>query len=132
MTHFLEDKNLIDKYLLKSVAEVRHCAIHRRRLPMSDLHQALTLPALLSDSERAAQFEHVYSLVTAEFPTPAEIGELNHLLFPPPKPVVTKRDLLVTLQDKLERTAMAKKQKEDPEFLRKRNWTTYEQIEIVE
>lgn len=119
-----------DEQVLKSAEELRHCAVHRRHLSNSDLDYALRLPDMLSDSKRAAQLKHFYELFIKESPTPVENGELLGFLHPS-KPVETETELLATAQDLVEQSAFKKLGIEDPEYLERQGYTSYEQIEIT-
>jgi len=114
--------------ICEGISRLRNAAIHRHSLKQIDLANALKLPALFGDHERAADLQRKYRLV-CEYPQLNEETkcELEKALYD--RPAVAAYELLDKVRYIIEEMCFRHEKNTDPDWLASHGWTVPEQVE---
>lgn len=124
--------------ILWSVEQFRHLAIHRKPMPIWLVRDAMKLPTLFQDQERAAIVQMVYEVVEDNF-TKTNVGEeatekAMKLLYPHPDDLTytTYYQLLRRIQELLEQSCFSYGTLREHNTLVKNGWESHEDVELPE
>jgi len=115
----------------KGAQQLRHSAVHRQKLNIVHLENAMRLPALFRDNARAAEIERVYRLM-CEYPRLDNKTRKDLEKTLSDSAATEGYEVLYQVQTLLEEISFREAQRTEPELLARENWTVPEQIELID